>query len=255
MKKKLSKKAIAGIALLGTAALTGSVFAGWLIVDANARGEGKGNVTVYDVVDKSLSVKNVKFKYDDGTSKDKGNVIFGKPKTPSAFDSSNVWFTFGDDEGNSMQDESFPKNFTFDVFSGEDLKEAPTVKVTFKVEQKATEFKSCLDASLITGPEIGENGEKDLSPMVTPSAQKEDRKNKYSYDISLGFGWGVHFNNLNPYNFYNGKNRDSSIPGSSATYEQDVSSSLKKLFSLNGAKYSITIEATPSSTSAGEQSL
>lgn len=250
MKKKLSKKAIAGIALLGTVALTGSVFAGWLIVDANARGEGKGNVTVYDVVDKSLSVKNITFKYGD-TSANEGNVIFGKPETPSTFDSSSVWFAFGDDGDNLMKEESFPTSFSFNVFSGTDLKETPMVKVTFKVEQKADEYKSCLDALLIAGPTINDEGEADLSPTVTPSAAEEGGKKKYSYDISLGFGWGTHFEGNNPYNFYNEKNRDSTI-SDSTTYEQDVAASLGKLFKLDGATYSITIEATPSSTSAGE---
>lgn len=251
MKKRLSKKAIAGIALLGTAALTGSVFAGWLIVDANARGEGTGNVTVYDVVDKSLSVKNIAFKYGD-TPADKGNVIFGKPKTKSSFDSSSVWFWFGDDGDNSMEEESFPTSFSFDVFSGKDLKEAPTVKVTFKVEEKkATEYKKCLDALLITGPSINDKGEATLTSETMPSATEEDGKNKYSYDISLGFGWGTHFDGKNPYNFYNEKKRDSPSYDST-TYEQDVAASLGTLFSLDGATYSITIEATPSTASAGE---
>lgn len=245
MKKKLSKKTITGIALLGTVALTGSVFAGWLIVDANAKGKGEGNVTVYEVTDKSLSVNDIKFKYGENDFKPEGNVIFGKPEDSSGVDSSGIWLSFGDQ---NMDTQSFPKALTFNVITGKDVEEAPNISVNFTVnDTKIDAYTNCLVNKYITGPSIGKLN----LPDSTAPALQQNNKKQYSYSVDLGFGWGEHFENKNPYLYYNSKDRNSAY-SSDTSFEDDLVASFGALYELNGATYSITIEATPSSTSAGE---
>lgn len=241
MKKRLSKKAIAGIALLGTAALTGSVFAGWLIVDSNANAKKDGNVTVYEVIDKSLTLENVKFAYNGKAQEndDTADLIYGKPASSAETSeaSNSRWF----DADGDMQEESFPSKLKFDVLGGKNIEGTISVSVTFAVTAKVDVYKTCLTSKYISGYELDEDGKAAIGTPATPVADQNGTRNKYSYTIDLNFGWGEHFGK-NPFVLYN-EHSANEIMSENVTYYDDAIKSLGALYELNGAKYSIIIDA------------
>ena len=64
------KPTILAVAALGSLALIGTGFAGWVIV-ANATSTASGNITAYQVTDNRLTAT--------GTWAEGGSIVFGKP--------------------------------------------------------------------------------------------------------------------------------------------------------------------------------
>ncbi len=117
------KPTILAVAALGSLALIGTGFAGWVIV-ANATSTASGNITAYTVADRRLIVSEAKW----GTEKtNSGSIIFGKPANPDPSVTS-AWFY-----GEEMQTEKLEDSFVVNVHSG-DLNDNTIATVTGSTE-------------------------------------------------------------------------------------------------------------------------
>ena len=246
MKKKAM---IMAVASLGSMALIGTGFAGW-VISANTTASADGLITAYDVVDHRLSVEGGKWTTANAA---KGNVVFGKGGTVSA---EKPWFNF---EGVST--EQLEDTFTFTVKT-KDTKDTGTIKVAcdnakdFKVEAKKADvtgdvweasaaWTDAVNAGLVTAPVITfapENGEYTFNGTT----------GAITVSMNVTFKWGEHFEidgkAKNPYEFYNTVSTDGADNTGEATLAEGVSSwaddafaSLDKLAKIQQNKFTLTI--------------
>ena len=245
MKKKAM---IMAVASLGSMALIGTGFAGW-VVSANTKTSTDGLITAYDVVDHRLSVEGGKWTKTDAA---KGKVVFGKGGTVSA---AKPWFNFEKVDAEQLED-----TFTFTVKS-KDSKDTGTIKVScdkatdFSVEANtATEtseeawvvsaaWDDAVSAGLVTVPDITftpENGEYKFDGTT----------GAVTVSMKVTFKWGAHFEidgvAKNPYVFYNtvstdGADNTGNAPTGAASWADDAIASLNKLAKIQQNRFTLNI--------------
>lgn len=188
MKKKAM---IMAVASLGSMALIGTGFAGW-VISANTETSAKGVITAYDVKDQRLTISGESWdeKGDDGS----GSIVFGQPKTKDTFEQT-PWFTFTSD----VNQEVLNNTFTFNVASG-DASDTGNFKVAAEIVVEDTNantaWQSAITNEVVAKPDVALDGTDGVYTLAkTPTA----------VTIGLTFSWGAHFESKNPYNFYNKK--------------------------------------------------
>lgn len=248
MKKKAM---IMAVASLGSMALIGTGFAGW-VISANTTTSAGGLITAYDVVDHRLSVEGGEWTTANAAT---GNVVFGKGGTVSA---KKPWFNF---EG--VDPEQLEDTFTFTVKS-KDAKDNGTIKVTC---DKATDFK--VEAKTTTTAETGEVWEAsaawtaavDAGLVTVPDITFAPENGEYKFDGTTGavtvsmkvtFKWGAHFEidgvAKNPYEFYNTVSTDGAddtkkvtLPSGVESWADDAIASLDKLSKIQQNRFTHNI--------------
>lgn len=221
MKKKAM---IMAVASLGSVALIGTGFAGW-VISANTATSADGVITAYDVVDHRLSVEGGKWTTANAAT---GKVVFGKGGTVST---EKPWFNF---EG--VGEEQLEDTFTFTVKS-KDAGDKGTIAVTcnntddFKVESKvaggktetfevSAAWKAAIDAKLVSAPDI----------VFDPVGGEYTLNGTTGVQVSMKvtFKWGDHFKIgdevKNPFEFYNTVSTDGANDTKKATLAAGVSS-------------------------------
>lgn len=242
MKKK---SMIMAVASLGSMALIGTGFAGW-VISANAEMKADGVITAFDVADQRLVVANGTWKNGDAAATadahaEKGKIVFGK-KDATLPEGTTPWFTFNEADGA----EQLTDIYTFTVAS-RDAKDTAgkfTAKAKvdgFAVTSAPEAWTAATTAELVGKPDISFD------------------KTEYTLNGTTGvtvimtvkFAWGNHFGGLNPYEFYNGKTSsesadekpaDYTLPTGVTTYTwaDDAKYSLTKLAALKEAAFKIT---------------
>lgn len=243
MKKKAM---IMAVASLGSMALIGTGFAGW-VISANATTSADGLITAYDVVDHRLSVEGGKWTMANAAT---GKVVFGKGGTVSA---EKPWFSFEGVEAEQLED-----TFTFTVKS-KDSADNGAIAVTcnnsddFKVESKAAgaetfelsaAWQEAIHANLVTVPDI----------VFDPAGGEYTLNGTTGVQVSMKvtFKWGAHFNidgvTKNPYEFYNTVSTDgadntgkATLPSGVSSWADDALASLDKLAKIQQNKFTLTI--------------
>lgn len=234
------KPTILAVAALGSLALIGTGFAGWVIV-ANATSTASGNITAYEVTDNRLTATG---KWAGDRAADSGSIVFGKPS--GASDTSSTWFKSKD-----VGEEKLSDTYTLSIASKND-KDTAKVKVSaiLNITEKdsTNPYKAALDNHWIAGPTLTYSGtdlfKKDSSGGVPNSVELTLVAGEVSAEFTFGFAWGSHFggeNPQNPFTYYNNKEAGSTIDAAtSETYGDDAAKVMGALGKINQTKFSIT---------------
>ncbi len=227
------KPTILAVAALGSLALIGTGFAGWVIA-ANAETTANGTITAYEVTDNRLVIKDPAWDSNNGT------IIFG---TPKGYTNESAWFS-----ATEVKEEILSGSYSLTVKSNNE-KDTGKVKVSFSdiaVDENGKDKYAAAIApgkgQLVKAPTItvhkGDSGEDTVenNGMIDLAAAGV----KLTFKVE--FGWGEHFGGINPYTYYKGKGYDSTITeGNSETYGDDAVNSLKAVSALNGLSFNFTI--------------
>lgn len=236
------KPTILAVAALGSLALIGTGFAGWVIV-ANPTSTASGNITAYAVADRRLIVSEAKW----GTEKtSSGSIIFGKPANPDPSVTS-AWFF-----GEGMETEKLGDSFVVNVKSGDaEDKSGATVsgKITVTGQEDGA-WKTAIDKHYVATPTITFNGASDVDLSGgTTGKLTLNGTNEVAAKFTVKFNWGDYFKVgdviMNPYNFFNTKNESSEVsePGSN-TWGKEALEVMNAINSLNKLTFTATVTFT-----------
>jgi hypothetical protein len=240
------KPTILAVAALGSLALIGTGFAGWVIV-ANATSAASGNITAYEVTDNRLTATG---KWGEDRAADSGSIVFGKPK-PADATADSPWFKT---KGEDMLEEKLSDTYTLSIES-KNNGDTATVKVSAKLtitEHDTTNkpYAAAFANHWITAPTLiltdpATDPATDLFKSSTNSAELTLSAGKATAKFAFTFAWGSHFGGKNPFTYYNDDhNPEHTIDGTNKTYGNDAAEVMGALGKINETKFSIafTIE-------------
>ena len=236
------KPTILAVAALGSLALIGTGFAGWVIV-AGAEKTTNGNITAYTVADRRLIVSDAE--WGSGSQKtSSGSIIFGKPATQN---NPSPWFF-----GEGMETEKLEDSFVVNVKSGDaEDKSGATVSGEITVTgQEDGAWKTAIDNHYVAAPTFTFNGTPKavLSEGATGNLTLNGT-NEVAAKFTVKFNWGDYFKVgdviMNPYDFFNTKNESSEVsePGSN-TWGKEALEVMNAIASLNELKFTATVTFT-----------
>lgn len=251
--KTKTKLTVAVASVLSVAALAGTGFAGW-VISKDASRNTQGNVTVYDVTDKTVTISDVAL-----TSK-KDSIVWGKATEAEKGEGtlSYNWFSASDDRS----DEFFTPEVTFKVKNNSTNDTAkPIITATIEVKDNKTQrhdgstgaYAYCRSKKYINGPEAN------IPTAITIPADNSflsntENQNEFSGTLSVQsdlFGWGSHFETgsneakkiVNPYIFYNSHDHQDKIESNKTYYDDALEVMNDSIAKLAGVKFIITINA------------
>lgn len=243
--KTKTKLTIAVASVLSVVALAGTGYAGW-VLSHNVEKGANGNMKVYDVADKTVTLSNITFQ--DG----KNSIIWGKAAKENGV--KGTWFGYTSD----VEKEFFTPVLNFTITNTDETDVAAPVfeEATITVTDTTTgDYAKCLQANLIKGPAAGETTKIQV-PIST------NVKNVFTYDMKLVdekgnafFGWGSYFkgsdgNPTNPINFYNAKKANDNTDGTTETttgeekktpWYEDAKAKMDMIAKLSGVQFDIRI--------------
>lgn len=215
------------LCLLATFALASVGFASWILTNPNAAvtGTTTGDFTVYNAVDKSVSVE-VEFTNE--------TFVFGSPVDQNEF--ANPWLTM-----DGLSTDVLSTTITLTVSNYESLSDAGLTVEIYDVfadsKLKAAidgEYIQCKSGSFsdtektLTLPDESTVKAYTLTKTISKS---EITAGSGTVSFNLTFDWGVTFGEENPYNYYN-----------ALDYDASASTELNALYdSLNGLKFNLLI--------------
>ncbi len=232
MKKKAM---IMAVASLGSMALIGTGFAGW-VISADTKTSASGVITAYDVQDQRLKVTEGTWKTPVSESKKSGKIVYGSPASTTGIES--PWFTFG-----SVETEVLTNEYTFTVASGDaNDKAAFTVTPTLAIEEKLVDTKNAWNTAKTDGIVANPKAE------VTSTVANLDGTTGVEVKVSVTFAWGEHFKVgtevKNPYFFYNSKKVGDKIDateGQTKTWGDDAAEFMHKFATLDQLGFTLNI--------------
>lgn len=252
--KTKNKLTIAVASVLSVVALAGTGYAGW-VISKDASKDTQGNVTVYDVTDKTVTITELKL------VENKNSIIWGKVTAADKQDLtlSQSWFN----DSSDRLDEFFTPEVSFKVKNNSERDSSkPTITATIEVKDNEVErvdhskgaYAYCRSQNYITGPAAGTKQEITIpTDFLTADGLKA---NEFSGTLSVQsglFGWGSHFEtgsegakkNVNPYIFYNSHNYEEKIStDTNKTYYDDALEVMNgAIAKLDGVQFTITINA------------
>ena len=228
------KPTILAVAALGSLALIGTGFAGWVIV-ANAQTTVEGNITAYKVADNRLELGTGNW---DETSH--GSIIFGKPKT---FEPSNEWFNV---QGDDVETENLFGTYTITVKS-KNATDAPTISVwsdALKVTEGEgkTAYEGAIKNGYIAAPtlKISDSGKDLFSATDNKESVTLAAGETKTLNFKIEFKWGSHFGGENPFDFYKGKDVNGYVSGKSGDNWGDDANKVMSALSKIGTSTSFS---------------
>lgn len=238
------KPTILAVAALGSLALIGTGFAGWVIV-ANATSTASGNITAYEVTDNRLTATG-KWAGDSATA-DSGSIVFGKPS--GASETASTWFKSKD-----VGEEKLSDTYTLSIESknkndNAKVKVSATLAITENKSDPTTQtpYADAVSNNWITAPTLTYSRtdlfKKDSSGGAPNSVELTLVAGKVSAEFTFGFAWGSHFggeNPQNPFTYYNDHKYGEIISSPDKTYGDDAAEVMGALGKINETKFSIT---------------
>lgn len=240
------KPTILAVAALGSLALIGTGFAGWVIV-ANATSTASGNITAYQVTDNRLTATG-KWAGDSATT-DSGSIVFGKPS--GASDTPSTWF-----KSNDVDEQKLSDTYTLSIES-KNKDDNAQVKVSAKLaitENKSdpttqTPYADAVHNNWIKAPTLTLTGSTtnpatNLFESETSSITLSLSDGTATAEFAFTFAWGSHFEGQNPFTYYNSKKAKDPIGSTGKTYGEDAATVMGALGKINDTQFSIafTIE-------------
>lgn len=236
------KPTILAVAALGSLALIGTGFAGWVIV-ANATSTASGNITAYEVTDNRLTATG-KWAGDSATA-DSGSIVFGKPS--GASETASTWFKSKD-----VGEEKLSDTYTLSIKSKNKTDNAE-IKVSAKLAitendsdpDTKTPYADAVKNNWIKAPTLTHTGSTtNLFESETSSITLGLSEGTATAEFAFTFAWGSHFggeNPQNPFTYYNNKEAGKTINDTtSETYGDDAAKVMGALGKINKTKFSIT---------------
>lgn len=252
--KTKNKLTIAVASVLSVVALAGTGYAGW-VISKDASKDTQGNVTVYDVTDKTVTITELKL------VENKNNIIWGKATEADKITLSpnQSWFN----DSSDRRDEFFTPEVSFKVKNNSERDSAkPTITATIEVKDNEVEradhskgaYAYCLSKNYITGPAAGVKTEITIPTDTNFLTADSLNTNEFSGTLSVQselFGWGSHFEtgsegakkNVNPYIFYNSHDYQAEISASKTYYDDALEVMNGAIAQLAGVQFTITINA------------
>ena len=228
------KAMIMAVASLGSMALIGTGFAGW-VISANATTSAEGVITAYDVKDQRLEIVAGTGFAHKVESTENGAIVFGKP-TASTENKESDWFRFDDD----VKGEVLSNTFNFKVKAKDDKDTNKNVAFTVTSEIKLAEGFETKWSTAKTAGIVGEFSSKNKEVSYTLNGTTA-----VDVNIDLTFAWGSHFTEgsavVNPYTFYNGHKYSDTMPESTKTYGDDAAEIMPKFEEIKNVGFTLTI--------------
>lgn len=242
MKKKAM---IMAVASLGSMALIGTGFAGW-VISANTTATAGGVMTAFDVADHRLSTADGTWK---NTGTKTGEIIFGL-KEGASLTNPKPWFTFNPSEGETKHDEALSDQYTFKVKS----KETGDTGAFTVTSDKATADFAVGDAKKAAWDDAVKKGLVAVSEITFDKEEYTLASGEATVVMTVTFAWGNHFKikgastAVNPYTFYNtvsatGGDNDASkgtLLTDAATWADDAKEAMHLLAQITQADFTIT---------------
>lgn len=228
MKKKAM---IMAVASLGSMALIGTGFAGWVIT-ANTEVKANGTITAYDVKDQRLVATEGTWSRPVGDGDTSGAIIFGAATAEDQNKVSNAWFTM-----DGMKEEVLENTYSFTVKSGKDdtrtLSIVPTLTVysTYVKEGdsgnvESAEYTAAIAENAFIAPQ---------EFVVTGNGAQLTGETAIDCSVKIAFKWGTKFGGVNPYVYYNGEGKNPANDGKTAIDD------LAKINLLNNQKFVLRV--------------
>ncbi len=200
----MRKKAmIMAVASLGSMALIGTGFAGW-VISASTTTHADGVMVAYDVKDQRFVVANGKWTNGKGGTPagEKANIVFGKSTT----EVNNQWLHY---DTADMETQSLSDTYVFEV-SSKDTTDTGSFKVALSSGTPA--------GFVVTDTnDAWKNATTGAKTAVNPTPaieflEDEATDGKYTFvegkatvKMKITFSWGTAFGGDNPFDYYNGK--------------------------------------------------
>ena len=249
--KTKNKLTIAVASVLSVAALAGTGYAGW-VISKDASSNTQGNVTVYNVTDKTVTITNLEL------VENKDHIIWGKATEADKKASlSYSWFN----DSSDRLDEFFTPEVSFNVKNNSTNDSSkPIITATIEVKDNEVEradkskgaYAYCLSKNYIAGPVAGTK--QNITIPTDFLTADGSNVNEFSGTLSVQsglFGWGSHFatglegaqKNVNPYIFYNSHDYQADISTGKTYYEDALEVMNGAIAKLAGVQFTITINA------------
>ena len=245
--KTKNKLTIAVASVLSVAALAGTGYAGW-VISKDASKDTQGNVTVYDVTDKTVTISDV------ALTSMKDSIVWGKATEAEKGEGILPHHWFNDSDGRS--DEFFTPEVTFKVKNNSTNDTAkPIITATIEVKDNSTgAYANCRSKKYINGPEANTPTAITI-PADNSFLSNTANNNEFSGTLSVQsglFGWGSHFETgsneakkiVNPYIFYNSHDHQDKIESNKTYYDDALEVMNGSIAKLEGVQFIITINAT-----------
>lgn len=221
MKKKAM---IMAVASLGSMALIGTGFAGW-VISANTTANASGVMVAYDVKDQRLNA--AKGKWMNGAAEaaaDQGSIIFGKPAETAV---TGAWLTCEKDvDVQRLSDTYVFEVSTADAKNAGKFTVAKAEKDPFVVTDVADAWKNATEANLVNANPVISFDSADGTYTLA--------EGKATVKMTITFAWGTTFGSDNPYIHYNQtKNPDSKLTTEAVTNLEKVKALKEIAFTVN----------------------
>lgn len=229
MKKKAM---IMAVASLGSMALIGTGFAGW-VISANTEVKANGTITAYDVKDQRLVATEGTWSRPVGDGDTSGAIIFGAATAEDQKKVSNAWFTM-----DGMKEEVLENTYSFTVKSGSmddtrTLSIVPTLTVysTYVEEGNSgnvvsKEYTAATKDNAFIAPQAFE---------IVGNGTQLNGTTAIDCSVKIAFKWGTKFGGDNPYVYYNGAGKSAAADGKTAIED------LAKINALNNQKFVLSV--------------
>ena len=231
------KPTILAVAALGSLALIGTGFAGWVIV-ANATSTASGNITAYEVTDNRLTATG---KWAGDRAADSGSIVFGKPK-PADATAASPWFKT---KGEDMLEEKLSDTYTLSIESknktdNAQVKVSANLAIMESESDPATKtpYADAVKNGWIVPPTLTSSGTNLFQSEKSVVLNLSD--GTISAEFAFTFAWGSHFDGQNPFKYYNSKKAEDTIDLTGETYGNDAAKVMGALGKINQTKFSIT---------------
>ena len=245
--KTKNKLTIAVASALSVVALAGTGYAGW-VISKDASSHTQGNVTVYDVTDKTVTITELKL------VENKNNIIWGKATAAEKGEEGSLPYNWFNDS-NDRSDEFFTPEVTFKVKNNNTNDAAkPIITATIEVKDNSTgAYAYCRSKKYINGPEANTPTAITI-PADNSFLRNTANQNEFSGTLSVQsglFGWGSHFETgsneakkiVNPYIFYNSHAHQDEIESKKTYYDDALEVMNGSIAKLEGVQFIITINA------------
>jgi flagellar basal body-associated protein FliL len=194
-------------------------FAAWVITGGDNT-EATGNVTASTVTDKSLSVTDPEF--EAGYQ----NINFGSPVGVDPATTTTKWFQF-----DTADPENLVAKYSFTLSVGDNNAKLSESLKQVKLTYTDSAVDDLISRNYVKAPMFSAwwGTATEASPCVTPTAEagfaaallsalttgtNAVTGSSVKIYIKIEYDWGSVFNNLNPYEFFNGTVNDTPITGS-----------------------------------------
>lgn len=252
------KPMILAIASLGSVALIGTGFAGW-VISTEATASAQGSITAYVVTDKRVRVVSESWDVavaGEGNEK-KTEIIFGKPddSADGYVAPTYTWLTAESD----VKNERLQAVYTVNLWSS--VKAEPVVvpgennaDTYFSVtDNQAGSYAAALTNNYITGPAAGtaQKLETDTTKHayyeITAGDDTTDPVGKnYVLKVHFDFGWGTVTNGQNPFLYFNAnKATDKDASNSGKLYGDVAVAMLEAVKAANQVAFEFKITLKP----------